>query len=271
MKVETLPRHAAWAKNHPMMVRTLNVLTFGILVLVACGGDDPAPEKYPSFDSFCDAKATEECTAIASACSVTVESCKGVRKNACSNAAGAALGQGREYVAGNAEGCVSKIADLYKDRVLDATKEKAFDEACAKVFLGVKKKSEPCSNEYHCEASLVCDMQKGVCAEKTAARKDRDPCNNPGDTCDTGLFCNQEGANRFCAAKAKAGAACNEATPCAEDLFCNVATCAMKNGAGATCATDIECTTRFCNPDTKKCQAKQYATETGTCRDFGGL
>jgi hypothetical protein len=242
--------------------------TLALIVVAACGEDDPV-DKYPTIDSFCVAKAAQECDAVAAACSVSDDTCKGARKNACLTAASTATGQGRTYRSANAQNCIDKTTVLYGDRVLDPTKEQAFETACERVFIGSKKKSEACTNAYDCEGDLVCDLDKGFCAEKVT-RKLKDGCNNPGDICDKGLFCNAEGGAKFCETKNALGTAClPPAGPCLENLWCNAGTCAALKAAGDTCAANEECVTNFCNPD-KKCQAAQYASETGTCKDFGG-
>jgi hypothetical protein len=240
-----------------------------VAVAAACSTTEAAPDKYPSVDSFCAAKAKAECDAVAAACTVSSDTCTSARKNACATAAGVATGQGRTYRAANAQTCIDKATVLYADRVLDPTKEEAFYDACERVFSGSKKKSDPCSNAYDCEGSLVCDVDKGFCADKVT-KKLKDPCNNPGDICDTGLFCQDQGGSKFCAAKGALGAACRiPEVPCVEDLRCNGTSCVALEAASQPCDTNDECVTHFCNA-TKLCQAAQYASETGTCKDFGG-
>lgn len=253
-----------------MIRRVLGLAVLGGgLVLVACGDDEAPAAKFPTSDAFCTAKAAEECKAVAAACVIPDETCKSARTNACTSAASSATGQGRTYRAGNAEDCIAKTTAVYADRVIDAAKEKAFDEACGKVFTGSKKRNETCSNEFDCEAPFVCDLDKKLCAEK-ADRKLDDPCNNPGDICGAGLYCTLRGNSKFCVAKNKLGEACEiETAPCADGLRCNGAQCVALQAAAQPCDTNDECVTGFCNAE-KKCQARQYASETGTCKDFGG-
>lgn len=255
-----------------MIRRTLGLigLAGGIaLVLVACGDEDEPADKYPTADSFCAAKAAEECKVVAVECSVSNDKCADARKGACGAAAGTATEQGRTYRASNAEACLTKTAEVYKDRVIDRAKEEAFEDTCARVFTGTKKENEPCTDAYQCEASLVCDLAKGFCGKKTE-KKENEACNNPGDLCAKGSYCQDRGGNRVCAPKGKLGESCHlKDMPCQEDLRCNGSSCVALIPAGDLCDTSDECVTAFCNAD-KKCQAKQYASETGTCRDFGG-
>lgn len=253
-----------------MIRSTFGVATALCIALVTACGDDEAPaDKYPTSDSFCTAKAASECDAVAAACSVSDDACRTARKSACNTAAGAATAQGRAYRPASAQECIDKVTALYADRVLDPAKTEAFEDACERVFTGDKKKSDACDNAYACEGTLFCDVDKGFCADKVT-KKLNDPCNNPGDTCEKGLFCQDKGGgSRFCTAKGTLGVTCQvPAMPCAEDLYCNGTACVARQAAGATCTTGDECVTGYCNPS-HQCQAPQYASETGTCKDFG--
>ena len=235
----------------------------GFLVF-ACGDDDPS-EKYPSADSFCAAKADAECKAVGAVCGVADATCKDRRVEACRTAAGAATGQGRVYRAANAEVCITATTAVYADRVIVDTKEDAFEDACARVFAGTKKLSEPCVNLYDCEGSLTCDTDKGFCAQKSPKKTD-EGCNNPGDICNAGLYCQQRGGSKFCAPKKNIAQPCDTGNPCLESLRC-INTCLAKVATGEPCDTSDQCTTGFCNAE-KKCGARQYPSETGSCKDF---
>lgn len=245
----------------------LFALSTTIVVASACGGDDPPAEKYPTADSFCIAKAAEECKVVSPVCAVTDGVCNATRKGACLSAASGASGQGRTYTASQAEACIAKTTEVYKDRVVDPVKEKSFNETCERVFAGSKKLSEGCSQIYECASPLVCDVEKGACANKIDKKLD-EPCNNPGDICGTGLYCQQRGANKFCTARNKQGDACSAEAPCLETLRC-VNQCVPLQKAGEACDTSAECETKLCNSD-RKCAARLFPTENGSCKDFGG-
>jgi hypothetical protein len=242
----------------------------GAIVLLACG-DDPPAAKYPSSDSFCAAKAAEECKAVGAICRVSDQVCTSARTEACKAAGAAAVGQGRAYDPTKAEQCIAKTTEVYKPRVIDPATETAFREACERVFAGSKKLSQPCSSLYDCEGTLVCDLEKGsVCASKVDKKKD-EPCNNPGDTCGEDLFCQQQpgGSVRFCKERIKLGESCKlPELPCQDDLRCTT-TCVPKVVSGQPCDTNDQCVTGLCAPD-RKCSVREYPTETGTCKDFGG-
>jgi hypothetical protein len=251
-----------------MIGRALGLMAFGGgLVLVAACGDDEPTVKYPSADSFCVAKAAEECKVVAKECAVSDDVCKSARTSACNLAAGGATAQGRTYRPENAESCIAKTTIVYADRTIDPVKDNARQEACERVFTGTKKRNEACANEFDCEGTLACDMDKKLCAVKLE-RQLQDGCNNPGDICGKGLYCQAQGAVKFCVAKGKLGEDCKD-TPCEESLRCNATACIAKNGTGEACDTNNECVSDFCNAE-KKCGSRLYASETGTCKDFGG-
>lgn len=234
----------------------------GACALVACSSDE-ATEKYPSSDSFCTAKADEECKAAASLCAATVDACKGRRVTSCQQAASAASSSGRTYRPGSAEKCINETRDLYAAKTIDLAKEKTVNETCERVFTGSKKQGEACAAPYECEGTLICDK---VCTTATQKKKD-EPCNNPGDTCETGTYCGLRGDVKFCNAKNDVGDICDAKTPCLETLRC-VTRCQEKVAAGQPCDTGDDCQTAFCNAE-KKCAAKLVGGS-GKCSDFGG-
>lgn len=253
-----------------MIRRALGLMAFGagLVVVAACGDDEPTA-KYPTADSFCAAKAAEECKAVAAACAVADDKCKTTRTAACNAIAGGATGEGRTYRPENAENCIAKTTIVYADRVIDPAKEEAFVEACGRVFTGTKQRNEACANEFDCEGSLVCDLDKKLCSVKVEKGAD-EPCNNPGDICGKNLYCQARGAVKFCTPKNKLGETCNETdAPCEDEIRCNATTCIRKNNAGEACDSNNECLSNFCDAD-RKCRARTYASETGTCKDFGG-
>ncbi|MBX3231618.1 MAG: hypothetical protein KIT84_23680 [Labilithrix sp.] len=249
--------------------------TLGLLMLLApaavcvaaCGDDDPV-DKYPSTDAFCAAVADTECKDTAGKCAVTPDACKNARKAACLDASSRATGQGRGYTSARVDACLAATTAAYNEPTSKA-KLDARNDACARVFAGAKNKSEPCANEYDCSGSLVCDLQKGFCADKTA-RKEADACNNAGDICDDGLFCDGPAGSRFCRKARALGEACNAETPCIDTAFCNGTTCIAIAQTGQPCTDDDQCASTYCNPTANACGTRLYPSESGTCKDFGG-
>jgi hypothetical protein len=252
-----------------MIRQVLGSVAFGIgIAVVACSSSTPA-DKYPTVDSFCTAKADAECvqSKVADACGVTADTCKAARTNACKTVAANAVG--RNYTPGLAEDCINKTLAVYQDRVIDPTKEDAYNDACNRVFAGTKNKSDPCTGLYDCSGSLICDTDKGFCADKVEKQL-KDFCNNPGEVCATGLYCQQQGSTRVCQPKVAQGQPCSQTSPCLETLRCTN-TCVPKAASGEACDANTDCSTNACDTSgtPHKCIARQYASENGSCKDFG--
>jgi hypothetical protein len=250
------------------MIRRVLGLTAlgGALVGVACS-TTVVSDKYPSVDAFCDGKADAECKEVAGVCGVSADACKGKRVAACKATASAAVG--RAYAPSKAEACITKTTELYQgSRTIDPVKEAAYTDACEHVFAGAIKRSQPCTVEYECEGDLICDTQKGFCADKVEKKAD-DPCNNPGEVCPTGLYCQLNGTVRFCRSKKNVDEACDtKDTPCLEALRCVAGKCTPKVANAGACETKDDCVSGACNA--KICVAKQYESENSSCADFGG-
>lgn len=232
------------------------------LSTAACG--DEASERYPTPDSFCTAKSTEECSQASMLCGVTNDACMTRRESICTDGANAAQAAGRVYRAPAAEKCITDTKALYADRVVDKNKEAAALETCERVFAGTKKSGEPCTQAFECESPLMCD--RGFCAAKVMRTQDQ-PCNNPGDVCATGTYCGPRSGSNFCVPRVALSGDCNAAMPCLETLRCAVR-CVEKLGPGQPCDVADDCTTGYCDAS-RKCAAKQLPGS-GRCTDFGG-
>lgn len=247
----------------------LVALSTAVVVVAACGDDEPSV-KYPNQGAFCEAKAAAECDVAASGCGVTVDVCKQKAIAACNAFASAATSAGRTYNAANAERCVNETVNVHKDRQIAPAKEKVQQDACQKAFVGTVKQNAACT-DFDCEGSLSCDPDKKVCAPKVA-KAENDQCNNAGDICEeTTLYC-KLGANNLksCAKLVAQGGQCDDKNPCATGLFC-AGICTPLKGSGQECANADECATGACGGGTPaRCTARQFASATGTCADFGG-
>jgi hypothetical protein len=247
----------------------------GGVALLACSSDD-AKDKYGSAEAFCNAKAEEECKAVAERCAVPSASCTQKRVSVCTALGGTASTQGRTYVAANAEGCIAKTSELLNSASITREKELETTDACERVFQGTKKASEACTvaapdpnrtQAGDCEGDLICD--RGFCASKREVELNK-PCGNPGEVCAKGAYCQQRGTSSFCTAKNTEGQSCKADAPCVEELRC-VNFCVAKNEAGGFCDNDGECTTGFCDLSTspRKCAAKSFASGAAICKEYG--
>lgn len=246
------------------MVGVVSVFAF------ACGDDDPAGDKYPTIDSFCVAKAQLECAAgSVGVCGVPADTCKAKRKDAC--LAASAQTAGRAYAPAKAEACLNLVTDAYANPTNKA-KYDAYVDACQRVFAGAKTKGQPCSGAYECSGSLICDLEKTtpLCADKSAPISENSGCANSGDVCASGLYCDPA-SPPLCRKKRQPGEGCGNTIPCVETAYCDGSTCQALAATGAGCTVDAQCAGNFCNKDIgNKCAGRQFPSENGTCKDFGG-
>jgi hypothetical protein len=253
-----------------MKIRTIaTLITFGsVAALAACSSSET--DKFASSDSFCSAKAEAECNGLAKKCGAENDACKTERTGICNTGAATAANQGRSYRANAAQDCIDSINGTYKNGGNDVTPEAEAEtgEVCDRVFSGSKQESDTCQNTYECEGALICD--KGVCIkEEKVATKGQ--CNNAGQTCETGAYCAQQGATKFCLEKKKLDEACNDPdTPCIESLRCLTGRCVAKVTAGNPCANDGECSSAapYCDTTANKCRPK-YESTSPACQPYG--
>jgi hypothetical protein len=259
-------------------MNTRNLLTLiasaSLVALLACSTEDDAADKFASSDSFCTAKAEAECgtpteKALAAKCGANPETCQKQRVSTCTSGASAATGQGRIYRASSAQPCIDSIKSTYKNSATDTTPdlEAETTKICDRVFSGSKKEADQCANTFECEGALICD--KGVCiTEDKIALKGQ--CNNAGAVCDTGTYCQQQGATKFCVEKNKLADACKVDAPCIETLRCVTDHCVAKVAGGGLCDNDGECAVEspYCDPVSKKCHPK-YESSSPACKQYG--
>jgi hypothetical protein len=253
-----------------MKTRTIfTLIALGsVVALVACSSSET--DKFGSSDSFCSAKAEAECNGLAKKCGAENDACKTERTGICNTNGAEAANQGRSYRANAAQDCIDSINDTYKNNGNDVTPDGEAEtlKVCERVFSGSKTESDTCTNTYECEGALICD--KGVCIkeEKVATKAQ---CNNAGQTCETGAYCAQQGATKFCLEKKNLDEACNDPeTPCIESLRCLSQRCVAKVTAGNPCNVDDDCSTAapYCDPAAKKCRPK-YESTSAACKDYG--
>jgi len=246
----------------------LSAIAFGgVVALVACSSTEE--DKFASPDTFCSSKAEAECNGLAAKCGATVDACKTERTTLCKSGVVTANGQGRTYKADKVQDCLDSINNTYRSGGSSVTQEAETTTAaiCARVVSGSKKELQACTNTSECDGALVCD--KGVCApeEKVSIGKQ---CNNAGQVCETGSFCQQQGATKSCNAKSALGGPCATDVPCAETLRCLTNRCVERVTGGQPCDNDGECgaAAPYCDPTAKKCRPK-YESSSAACNDYG--
>jgi hypothetical protein len=248
---------------------TRNLLTLiafsGVVALVACSSND-TEDKFASSGSFCVEKAAAECANIAAACGATEAVCKDKRTNLCNTAASAATAQGRDYRANAAQDCLDKINEIFKEKVITAEGDGDVTKTCDRVYGGSKTANTPCAKSFECEGALICD--RGICiAEESVALKGQ--CNNAGQVCDKGTYCQAQGGTKFCVEKNKLGDTCGPDAPCLESLLCDKV-CKAKVAVGEACTVDEECAPEapYCDTLQHKCRPK-YQAGTAVCKEYG--
>ncbi|MDB4933135.1 MAG: hypothetical protein JWP87_107 [Labilithrix sp.] len=247
---------------------TRNLLTLiafsGVVALVACSSVED--DKLGSSDSFCSEKAAAECSNLAGVCGASDPVCNEKRKNICNTAASAATAQGRSYRAEAAQACLDKINEIFKEKVISGEGDAQVTKTCERVYGGTIAENGPCTQSFQCEGALICD--RGICiAESPVALKGQ--CNNAGQVCEKGTYCQAQGGTKFCVEKNSIGDTCGPDAPCLEDLLCDK-TCNLKIKGGEACSTDDECAPEapYCDTLQKKCRPK-YQAGTAACKEYG--
>jgi hypothetical protein len=224
----------------------------GVVIAVGLGGvlsvacSSSSSDKYGSSDSFCSAKAVEECQ-IAAACAVDAAACKTKRAALCNQHATDVASSGRKYTSGNAQACIDKMHKLYSTQTITPSALADATDTCERVFSGTVANNAACKTSYDCAStSSICD--KGLCGTKTT-KNVGDGCANAGEVCGGDSYCSKTTPN-VCLAKKASGQPCDADNPCSTTaaLRCDN-TCKDAYPAGHVCATDADCATAapFCD------------------------
>jgi hypothetical protein len=181
---------------------------------------------------------------VASLCSFDPAMCQPVRKDACRMTATAHHNNGRQFNPGSTDGCLKKLEEAYKLLPIPASKLKEVDDACARVFGGLAKATDPCTADFECSGSLICD--KNHCGTLKVVPS-LGGCANIGERCQPDEFCTNDNPNQlfFCVKRVQQGAPCSLSRPCAEGLRCRDV-CVPKVANGE-CAIDDDCQSGYCN------------------------
>lgn len=219
------------------------------LLLGACSSK--VADKYPTVDSFCQARAQSECQ-VAPRCAVTVEGCLQARAAACmSESLTTIQTTGRQYVAANVQACLDAVDRVYASGLLppsesDVMRPQSMAHACAQVFLGRADRNDACAVDADCVLGRVCaaaivGTTTRVCADPITKRTG-EFCADPGSVCESGSFCSMAHAAPICAPKPTLGEACGPTAPCADGLRCDdLGRCSEKLPAGARCESNEDC------------------------------
>jgi hypothetical protein len=239
-------------------MRSLFAVTLLGLFAAACGSK--VGDKYPTIDTFCEAKAQEECQ-VAPRCAVTVEACIQDRASGCVTASLTTIQTtGRTYVPANAQACLDVVNRIYASGLVpptetDVTRSGSMAEVCAQVFLGSADKNQGCSVDADCMFGRMCaaaivGTTTRVCADPVP-KLEGEFCADPGSVCTSGTFCSTIQGAPICQKKAALGESCSLTFPCTEALRCDgLGRCSERMPAGASCASNDDCAAEapMCDP-----------------------
>ena len=117
-----------------MIRKSLGLMALaGGIALVACA-EGRARGEDPSSDSFCAAKAAEECKQVRGALRNPRGDVQRQTHRCLQGRRRPGHGPGTHLQLGKAETCITKTTEVYKDKVIDSVKEEAFKEACERSF-----------------------------------------------------------------------------------------------------------------------------------------
>lgn len=220
-----------------------------LFALGSCEGEKPI-----TVDEYCAKKATRECEKVAPMCVVDPATCASARKALCLQAV-PDLAQ-RPFQPDAVGPCLDKTGEIYAKSTITPADRQAAEDVCARVFSGMKKFGEPCSNDYDCVSPNVCH-QRGtdprVCVMRIVVSAGAF-CNNPGETCPTGEYCTGSPGFRRCEARKAQGEPCDAEALCAETLRCDdsggAPICSPRRVATEMCASNDDCAPAapYCDP-----------------------
>ena len=242
---------------------------FGIAAMAACSASDSDSDALGTVEQFCQARAENECV-VAPKCAATTDACLAARKSVCAADAKAAQSSGRVYTSSLARACLDKTKELYDRGSASPTEMTELEETCGRVFQGTIEQNKPCTTDFECKDQLICD--KGFCATENE-KKSGEPCANPGDICERGSYCTNNGSLFVCASKKGAGEVCrDDSSPCSEDYRCN-GLCVSRFGPGESCEVGRDqCASSapYCDPTVLKCTAGVgFTAGAPICKDYG--
>jgi hypothetical protein len=224
--------------------RALAFLT--LFVVGACTVN--AGPKYPDLGSFCNARASAECSPnVLLACAApSASACTSKRAPLCI----ASAPSGTQYNPNAAEDCVAKVSSAYADAKVTLDESAAIDAACLPVFDGPGRKDASCQADANCQVStglrcvLSAGTTQGTCQTPRPIQGGAS-CAAVDARCIDGYHC---GSTAHCDIDGALNDICSAAVPCGAGLLCSTgAVCVAKSADGSACASGDECAHGICN------------------------
>jgi hypothetical protein len=252
------------------MIGPVNTRAWPILCVLAAAGcktTEPMTE-----EKFCQEYARIECGKIADLCTFNPASCEPIRVEACRMAAARLKGGGHQFNPDNTDECLNTLEGAFKNLPIKADKLQEIDDACARVFAGVAKVTDPCTIDYDCAKGLICD--KGHCGTLKVVPS-RGGCANIGERCQPEEYCTNENPNMLymCMPRLVEGSACSPSRPCTTGLRCRD-TCVRKLPIAGACTDNEDCETGYCTefvPNPTCGIGLNFATGSPSCLAFMGV
>jgi hypothetical protein len=216
-----------------------------------------AGPKYPDLNSFCNGRATAECSQqVLLSCAIpNASTCITKRQQLCVTTAPAGT-----YNPSAAEDCIGAVSSGYTDARVTLDEQTAIAKACLPVFDGSGGNGAACQLDSDCRVSgglrcvLSAGSSSGTCQVPQPVQGGGS-CSASNAQCIAGFHC---GLTANCDIDAALGQACDSTTPCGMGLLCSsTGMCAMKEADGATCVSGDECLNGLCN--------KAMTSATGLC------
>jgi hypothetical protein len=196
-------------------------------------------------EQFCQEYAGIECGKVSGICGFDPAICQPIRTAACHASAVALKSSGgHPFNPDNTDACLKKLGDAYSAPIITAALLAGVDDACARVYGGVAKATDPCTADYECSANLICD--KGHCGTLRVVASGGG-CANIGERCQPNEFCTNDNPNQLflCVRRVEQGAPCSLSHPCADGLRCRDV-CVPKLENPGACMVDEDCQSGYC-------------------------
>jgi hypothetical protein len=240
------------------------LLVLGPLLAMGCGGTDSKPLTPNEFVSQ---YAQEVCDAVAPACLVPVATCTAIQVADRTQQAQDAAAKGRSFMPDAAQTCLDKVSSVFGSLqhgavALEPADFEEVGRVCDQVYRGVSRANEPCTMDADCIGGLICD--KFLCGTRSVVLQGAG-CANVGETCPPGSFCGASASGALlCQTRIGLGGAC-------DTLRCANSICVAQLGFGEACATDLDCSSRFCEPYAHLCAEDiRFAHHSEACVAMGG-
>ena len=241
----------------------------------------PAPPDQ-SVSDFCSDYAKAICQISSGVCNFEAAPCITFQTDQCTTNVAAAQTATRMYNQPNGKACIDALNAAYGQNggnpsTIDSATLLMVEAKCNKVVVGDVASDKACAGDNDCSGDLICAPLLGqsgsVCASVTKKNLG-DICGDPGDQCQGSSYCAaQTGAAPQCVATPPVGGTCSSTIPCGASNRCVGGKCAARADLGATCATNDDCTSGFCDtyPPAQCSSGLSFGRGSDDCKGIAGM